>query len=56
MSSARLGFEQQLRLNGPNAGHQPVHLGHVSGLVLGGLGFLRWIGAVALPGVMRDFG
>src|SRR3954447_1610880 len=48
-SSAHLSLEQQLRFNRPDAGHEPVHLGHERRLVLGGLGFLRWISAVSLP-------
>src|SRR5215208_4041781 len=47
-SSAPLGDKQQLRLNRPDAGHQAVHLGHVDGLVLGGLGLLMRVGAVSL--------
>src|SRR5215208_4127858 len=39
-SSAPLGFEQQLRLNRPDAGHQAVHLGYVGCLISGRLGHL----------------
>jgi hypothetical protein len=47
--SAVLGFEQQLCLNRPNAGHETIHLSHVSRLVLGRLGLLPRIRAVSLP-------
>jgi hypothetical protein len=46
--SAPLGFEQQLRFNRPDAGHQAIHLGHVGGLILSCLVPLPYIRAVSL--------
>src|SRR3954452_2421196 len=39
-SSGPLGFEQQLRFNGPDGGHEAVHLGYVGCLISGRLGHL----------------